>query len=60
MDTELLSLILQELREIHALLKVLPEYMAATHFVAEDERAAARLSGKSAKDIWIIPPPDQR
>lgn len=60
MEVELLTAILRELQALHALLKVLPEYMAATHCVAEDECAAARLSGRSARDIWIIPPPDQR
>lgn len=55
---------LEELKEklaaIESLLQRLPEIQAAAFFQMYEEYQAARLQGKKASDLWVIPQPDSR
>jgi len=50
----------KELGEIHSLLKRLPEIQAGVFLRMYEEAQAAKLQGKSLRDIWSIAPPEQR
>lgn len=61
MDVEQkLSAIDEKLAAIESLLQRLPEIQAATLLQMYDEYQSARMQGKKASDLWVIPPPNSR
>lgn len=50
----------KRLASIESLLQRMPEIQAAAFFQMLDEYNAAKLTGKPAKELWVIPSPDQR
>lgn len=46
------------IKRIERILLQFPEVAAATFFTMKDEYEAAKLRGKTAKDIWEIIPPN--
>ena len=50
----------EELAEIHSLLQRRPETQTAVFLQMWEEAQAAKLHGKTLRDIWTTAPPDQR
>lgn len=48
------------LAAIESLLQRLPEIQAAAFFQMYDEYQKARMEGKKASDLWVIPQPNSR
>ncbi len=59
-ETDELTEIKERLTAIESLIQRLPEIQAAAFFKMYDEYQSARLAGKKASDLWVIPPPNLR
>lgn len=59
-ETEKLDAIIEKLAAIESLLQRLPEIQAVAMLQLYDEYQSAQLQGRSASDLWTIPPPGER
>lgn len=50
----------KKLAAIESLLQRLPEIQAVVLFQMYDEYQTAKMQGKKASDVWVIPAPDSR
>jgi len=55
-----LAEIKERLAAIESLLQRPPEIQAVAFFKMYDEYQSARLAGRKASDLWVIPPPNSR
>lgn len=52
--------VMEKLASIESLLQRMPELIAATLLIMQDERDDARLAGLRAADLWDIAPVNRR